>query len=62
MSFRYHFGRLIRTWLQNVKSGYERTIVKAFSTQVMSYHFGHFVPLLFLFCTHLYLTDGWINR
>ena len=27
MSFRYHFGRLIRTWLQNVKSGYEMTIV-----------------------------------
>ena len=31
MSFRYHFGRLIRTkitnWLQIVKSGYEMTIV-----------------------------------
>ena len=27
MSFRYHFGGLIRTWLQNVKSGYEMTIV-----------------------------------
>ena len=32
------------------------------STQVMPYHFGHFVTLFCLFCTHLYLTDGWIIR
>ena len=23
----YHFGRLIRTWIQNVNSGYEMSIV-----------------------------------
>ena len=48
--------------VKNVKSGYEMTIVLVFSTQVMSYHFGHFVSLFCLFCTHLYLTDGWKIR
>ena len=51
-SFRTHFGHFVPS-----SAGYEKTIWWSIRTQVISYLFGHFVPILVI-----WWMDGWIDE